>query len=64
MILFAVSALMLLFFPIFTAGYDYRYVIPAFGPLLAAGALAAWGLVVRIRPLVVRIRPRPGARPV
>ena len=63
MILFALSALALLFVPIFTAGYDYRYVIPAFGPLLAAGALAGWGLVVRIRPLAVRIWPRPGARP-
>lgn len=48
--LFAVTALVLMFFPIFTTGYDYRYVIPAFGPLLAAGALAAWGLVVRISP--------------
>jgi hypothetical protein len=48
--LFASTALVLLFFPIFINGYDYRYVIPAFGPLLAAGALAAWGLVVRFRP--------------
>jgi hypothetical protein len=61
MTLFAVSSLVLVFFPIFTAGYDYRYVIPAFGPLLAAGALAAWGLAVRIRPLLVRIRPKPAA---
>jgi hypothetical protein len=49
-LLFALSALTLLFFPIFTNGYDYRYVIAAFGPLVAAGALAAWGLAVRIRP--------------
>jgi hypothetical protein len=48
MVLFAVTALVLLFFPILTTGYDYRYTIPAFGPLLAAGALAAWGLVVRV----------------
>jgi hypothetical protein len=54
--LLAVTALALLFFPIFTAGYDYRYVIPAFGPLLAAGALAGWGLVVRVR---ARWRPSP-----
>jgi len=59
--LFAVTALVLLFFPILTTGYDYRYTIPASGPLLAAGALATWGLVIRIRTLVVRIRPRPGA---
>jgi hypothetical protein len=48
MILFALSALALLFFPILVKGYDYRFVIPAFAPLLAAGALAAWGLAVRI----------------
>jgi hypothetical protein len=50
MILFALSALTLLFFPILVKGYDYRFVIPAFAPLLAAGALAAWALVVRLRP--------------
>jgi hypothetical protein len=50
MILFAASALTLLFFPIFTKGYDYRFVIPAFAPLVAAGALGAWGLARRIRP--------------
>ncbi len=50
MILFGSTALTLLFFPILIKGYDYRFVIPAFGPLLAAGALAAWGLVVRLRP--------------
>jgi Dolichyl-phosphate-mannose-protein mannosyltransferase len=61
MTLFGATALVLLFFPIFTKGYDYRYVIPAFGPLLAAGALAGWGLVVRIRSLVVKIRPKAGA---
>ena len=37
-----------LFFPLFTKGYDYRFVIQAFAPLLAAAALAAWGLVVRV----------------
>ena len=47
MILFALSAVTLLFFPILVKGYDYRFVIPAFAPLLAAGALAAWGLAVR-----------------
>jgi hypothetical protein len=47
MILFAASALLLLFFPIFFKSYDYRFVIPAYAPLVAAGALAAWGLVVR-----------------
>jgi len=56
MILFGTTALTLLFVPLFTTGYEYRYVVPAFAPLLAAGALAAWGLVVRIRR---RLRPLP-----
>jgi hypothetical protein len=47
--LFSATALVLLFFPILVKGYDYRFVIPAFGPLAAAGGLAAWGLVVRAR---------------
>jgi hypothetical protein len=59
MLLFALSALALLFFPIFTNGYDYRYTIAAFGPLVAAGALAAWGLALRLRPLAARIRRKP-----
>jgi hypothetical protein len=49
MILFSATALALLFFPIFTKGYDYRFVISAFAPLVAAGSLAAWGLMVNIR---------------
>ena len=48
--LFAATALALLFFPILAHGYEFRYVVPAFGPLLAAGALAGWGLAVRLRP--------------
>jgi hypothetical protein len=46
--LFTLTALVLLVWPILTAGYDYRYVIPAFGPLGAAAALAGWGLAVRV----------------
>jgi hypothetical protein len=61
MLLFAVTALALLFFPILANGYDYRYTIPAFGPLVAAGALAAWGLAVKLRPLLVRVRRKPDA---
>jgi hypothetical protein len=56
MMLFGISALALLFFPIFVKAYDYRFVIPAFGPLLAAGVLAAWGLVVRINTFRTRQR--------
>jgi len=44
MILFAATALMLLFLPIVSKSYDYRFVVPAFAPLVAAGALSAWGL--------------------
>lgn len=49
MILFGATALMLLFFPIVSKGYDYRFTIPAFAPLAAAGALSAWGVLVTIR---------------
>ncbi len=56
----SLSALVLLFFPILTKGYDYRFVIPAYGPLVAAGALAAWGVAVRVR---TRLRARRAAQP-
>jgi hypothetical protein len=49
MILFAASALVLLFFPILVKSYDYRFAIPAYAPLVAAGALSAWGVVVHAR---------------
>jgi hypothetical protein len=52
--LFAATALTLIFFPIFVKDYDYRFLIPAFAPLLAAGALAAWGLYVRLAALLER----------
>ena len=57
--LFVATALALLFFPILAHGYEYRYVVQAFGPLLAAGTLAAWGLIVRIRS-TLRSAPRSG----
>jgi hypothetical protein len=60
--LFAACALVLLFVPILTKGYDYRFVIPAYAPLLAAGALAAWGLTTRVRALLAR-RVLAGAHP-
>jgi hypothetical protein len=37
----------LLAFPIIVKGYDYRFVIPALGPLTAAAALSAWSLASR-----------------
>lgn len=61
--LFATTALALLFFPIFVKGYDYRFVIPAFAPLVASAALAAWGLTARASALrrgrYTRDRPPP-----
>ncbi len=54
--LLSTTTLVLLLFPLFTKGYDYRFVIPAFGPLFATAALAAWGLVSRV---ARRTRPRP-----
>lgn len=50
MILFGVTGLVLLFFPIMVKGYDYRFVIPAYAPLVAAATVSAWGLVVKVRP--------------
>lgn len=48
-VLFGVVALALLFFPIVTHAYSYRYAIPAFAPLFAVGSISAWGLWLRIR---------------
>jgi hypothetical protein len=48
-VLFAATSVTLLLFPIVTKAYDYRFVIPAFGPLFAVGAAAAWGLALRVR---------------
>ena len=57
-ILFGLVALVLIFFPILTKSYDYRFVIPAFGPLFAVGALSAWGLGSRLRGWRVGRRPQ------
>jgi 4-amino-4-deoxy-L-arabinose transferase-like glycosyltransferase len=59
MVLFGLVALAMLFFPIIVKGYDYRFVIPAYGPLVAAGALAGWGLAIRLR---ARFRTSPHRR--
>ncbi|MDE3069552.1 MAG: glycosyltransferase family 39 protein [Acidobacteriota bacterium] len=49
MILLGLTALAMLFFPILVKGYDYRFVIPSYGPLVGAGALSAWGLWLRLQ---------------
>lgn len=61
MLLFAATGLMLLFFPIVTKSYDYRFVIPAFAPLAAAGALAGWGLATRVAQSVQPTKAEPSA---
>jgi Dolichyl-phosphate-mannose-protein mannosyltransferase len=46
--LFMFVAFALIWFPILTTGYNYRFVIPALGPLIAAAAFGAWGLARRL----------------
>jgi hypothetical protein len=48
-ILFGLVSLLLLFVPIFTKSYDYRFVIPTLGPMFAVGAISGWGLWLRVR---------------
>lgn len=57
-LLFFFATLTLLLAPIFTSEYDYRFTIPAFGPLAATAAIGAWAVVMRARPLVARVRVR------
>lgn len=47
--LLSAVTLVLLFFPVITKGYDYRFMIPAFGVLTATAALSAWSLTARVR---------------
>lgn len=58
-ILFGATALVLLFFPIVTKGYDYRFVVPAFAPLVATATLAASGVAERVRPWISSSTTRP-----
>ncbi len=47
--LFALAALTLLLVPVLVSEYDYRFTIPAFGALAAAGAIGAWAGAHRVR---------------
>lgn len=47
--LLVATALVLLLFPLFVHGYEYRYVIPLLGPLVAGASLGGWGLAERLR---------------
>jgi len=49
-LLFGAATVVLLAGPIFVSEYDYRFTIPAFGPLAATAAIGAWGAAVRLRP--------------
>jgi len=49
-LLFGATTVVLLAGPIFLSEYDYRFTIPAFGPLAAAASIGAWGAVTRLRP--------------
>ena len=48
-ILFGLVSLVLLFGPIVTKAYDYRFVMPTLGPMFAVGTISAHGLWLRLR---------------
>ena len=60
-LLMAATAFALILFPILTKAYDFRFVIPAVGPLAGAALLGAWGLVLRARSWRELRRPDPQA---
>jgi hypothetical protein len=55
-LLFLSTTVVLLAGPVFLSEYDYRFTIPAFGPLAATAAIGAWGVIMRARPLIARAR--------
>jgi 4-amino-4-deoxy-L-arabinose transferase-like glycosyltransferase len=55
-LLFLSATTVLLAAPIFLSEYDYRFTVPAFGPLAATAAIGAWALAIHLRPLIVRAR--------
>ena len=55
-LLFFLATLTLLLAPLFTSEYDYRFTIPAFGPLAATAAIGAWAVIVRARSLIAGAR--------
>lgn len=42
------TVLVLLLFPLFVHGYEYRYVIPLIGPFAAGAGLGGWGVAERL----------------
>ena len=55
-LLFFSATVVLLAGPVFLSEYDYRFTIPAFGPLAATAAIGAWAMFHRVRPLFERTR--------
>jgi hypothetical protein len=53
-LLFGATALVLLTAPIFASEYDYRFTIPAFGPLVATASIGAFGLCNQLWPRLPR----------
>ena len=61
-LLFLSATVVLLAGPVFLSEYDYRFTIPAFGPLAATAAIGAWAMFHRVRLLVGRTRLRAAAQ--
>ncbi|HEY5262523.1 MAG TPA: phospholipid carrier-dependent glycosyltransferase [Solirubrobacteraceae bacterium] len=55
---FLAITVVLLAGPVFVSEYDYRFTIPAFGPLAATAAIGAYAADRRMRPLLARLRAR------
>ena len=60
-LLFGGTTVLLLVLPILVSQYDYRFTIPAFGPLAASAAIGAAALWDRRGPLVRALRARRSA---
>jgi len=50
-LLFAAVAFTVMAVPVLTLGYDARYGVPAYGPLVAAAAMGGYGIVTRLMEL-------------
>ncbi|HVR04739.1 MAG TPA: phospholipid carrier-dependent glycosyltransferase, partial [Solirubrobacteraceae bacterium] len=57
-LLFLLVTVVLLAGPIFTSEYDYRFTIPAFGPLAATAAIGGWAVARRLVPALGAIKAR------
>ena len=53
-LLFLLVTVTLLAAPVFISEYDYRFTIPAFGPLAATAAFGGWAVAVYVRARIAR----------